>query len=216
MKKYLVWDWNGTLLDDIDACIAIVDGMLSKRGLRPLLTRQRYHAVFTFPIRDYYEKVGFDFAKEPYEKLAEEYMAIYDRVVKTCPLFPEAAEAMDAVDRLGVRQLIVSASRQDKLTEQVRHAGIYEKLEAVLGMGDLYAHGKEGLARQYFSERGIAPEQVLFVGDTLHDAQVAKDMGCDCVLVARGHQGPEQLKAAAVPILSDLLAVKDFLAVVQN
>ena len=211
MERYLVWDWNGTLLDDVDVCIGIVDGMLTKRGLQPLLTRERYREVFTFPIKVYYERVGFDFTKEPYETLAEEYMEIYDRLVKTCPLFPETEEAMDAVDALGVRQLIVSASRQDKVDEQVRHAGIYRKLEAVLGMGNLYAHGKEGLARQYFSERGIAPEQVLFVGDTLHDAQVAEDMGCGCVLVTRGHQGPELLKTANVPLLGNLLEVADFL-----
>ncbi|MCH5352913.1 MAG: HAD family hydrolase [Acutalibacter sp.] len=212
MEKYVVWDWNGTLLDDVDVCIDIVDGMLVRRGLQPLLTRELYWQVFTFPIKDYYARVGFDFEKEPYERLAEEYMDVYDRMVKTCPLFPEAEEALDSMNALGVRQVIVSASRHDKLTDQVRHAGIYDKLEAVLGMGNLYAHGKEGLARQYFSQRGIAPEQVLFVGDTLHDAQVAKDMGCGCVLIARGHQGPEQLKAANVPILSDLLAVKEYLS----
>ena len=216
MKKYVVWDWNGTLLDDVDVCIGIVDGMLARRGLRPLMTREKYWQVFTFPIKDYYARVGFDFEKEPYEQLAEEYMEIYDRLVKTCLLFPETEEALEAMDALGVRQLIVSASRQDKLTAQVKHAGIYDRLEAVLGMGNLYAHGKEGLARQYFSERSIAPEQVLFVGDTLHDAQVAKDMGCDCVLIGRGHQSPETLKTAGVPVLGDLLAVRNFFAGPQN
>ena len=211
MEKYVVWDWNGTLLDDVEVCIGIVDGMLVRRGLPPLLTREKYWQVFTFPIRDYYARVGFDFEKEPYEQLAEEYMEIYDRLVKTCSLFPETEEALDSVNALGVRQVIVSASRRDKLKDQVRRSGIYHKLEAVLGMGDLYAHGKEGLARQYFAERGIAPEQVLFVGDSLHDAQVAGDMGCDCVLIPRGHQGPEQLKAANVPILGNLLEVRDFL-----
>ena len=211
MEKYLVWDWNGTLLDDVDVCITIVDDMLTRRGLPPLTTRERYHQVFTFPIKTYYEKAGFDFAKEPYEVLAEEWTVIYDRLVKSCSLFPDAEKALDAVNALGVRQLIVSASRHDKVTEQVRRAGIYDKLEAVLGMGDLYAHGKEGLARQYFAERGIAPEQVLFVGDTLHDAQVAKDMGCDCVLVSFGHQSAELLKTANVPILRNLSEVADFL-----
>ena len=215
MEEYLVWDWNGTLLDDVDLCITIVDDMLTRRGLPPLTTRERYHQVFTFPIKTYYEKAGFDFTKEPYEELAEEWTVIYDRLVKTCPLFPETEEALDAVGALGVRQLIVSASRHDKVTEQVRRAGIFHRLEAVLGIGDVYAHGKEGLARQYFAERGIAPEQVLFVGDTLHDAQVAKDMGCGCVLVARGHQGAEQLKAAKVPILRDLFEVADFLKALE-
>ena len=210
-EKYLVWDWNGTLLDDLQICIAIVDDMLTRRRLQPLASLERYHEVFTFPIKLYYEKAGFDFTKEPYEELAEEWTVLYDRLVRDCPLFPEAEKALDAVHALGVRQVIVSASRQDKLTDQVRRAGIYEKLEAVLGMGDLYGSGKEGLARQYFDRKGIAPEQVLFVGDTLHDAQVAKDMGCGCVLVARGHQSAETLKTANVPLLGDLLEVADFL-----
>lgn len=203
-KQYLVWDWNGTLLDDVPACIAVMDGMLARRGLPPLGGPERYRELFTFPVRDYYLGAGLDFSKEPFEALAAEYIGEYNERAKDCPLYPEAEAVLEELGALGLRQVVVSASQQETLREQVEHAGIAARFDALLGIPDSYGGGKEGVARRYFRERNAPPEAVLFVGDTVHDFEVARDMGCGCVLIAAGHQSRKRLEGTGAPVLDSL------------
>jgi len=72
----IIWDWNGTLLDDMDICISSMNRMLSKREL-PELNIDKYRDVFTFPVIDYYKAIGFDFRKEPWDVAAHEFIWLY-------------------------------------------------------------------------------------------------------------------------------------------
>ncbi len=62
----IVWDWNGTLLNDVDLCFSCINRLLVSHDLKPLDTLSQYREVFTFPIEDYYKRVGFDFDKIPF------------------------------------------------------------------------------------------------------------------------------------------------------
>ena len=73
----IVWDWNGTLLDDVDLCFSCINRLLVNHELQPLSTLNQYREVFTFPIEDYYKRVGFNFDKIPFSILAHEYMEDY-------------------------------------------------------------------------------------------------------------------------------------------
>ena len=92
MPKYshIIWDWNGTLLDDVGACVRAINQMLGSRGLPLLKSVAAYRAVFGFPIEDYYRRVGFDFDKEPFADLSDEYIPIYYRLAAQAHLFPDA------------------------------------------------------------------------------------------------------------------------------
>ena len=59
----IIWDWNGTLLNDLDLSVSTINTLLYKREL-PLLKNDTYKEVFSFPVKDYYQAVGFDFMKE--------------------------------------------------------------------------------------------------------------------------------------------------------
>ena len=82
----VIWDFNGTLLDDAGAGLACVEELLRRRGLPPLGSLARYREVFRFPIRDYYTDIGFDFSREPYEALADEWALLYDELAAAAPL----------------------------------------------------------------------------------------------------------------------------------
>ena len=71
--KHIIWDWNGTLLDDAWLCVDIMDSMLKERSLGTL-TLDRYQRLFEFPVIDYYRKLGFDFTKESFEKTGTEFI----------------------------------------------------------------------------------------------------------------------------------------------
>ena len=66
MKIYnhIIWDWNGTLLNDRWLCVEAINQALNKRNL-PMLTEGKYKDVFSFPVEDYYKKVGFDYINHP-------------------------------------------------------------------------------------------------------------------------------------------------------
>ena len=73
----IIWDFNGTLFDDLSESLKVLNLMLTKRGYAPVETVDKYKEIFGFPIRDYYVKAGFDFTKEPFEVPAKQYVKLY-------------------------------------------------------------------------------------------------------------------------------------------
>ena len=75
VSKYthLIWDWNGTLQDDVWLCIDVMNSLLHRRR-KPAITLQQYREIFRFPVKDYYLKAGLDYEIEPFELIAEEFI----------------------------------------------------------------------------------------------------------------------------------------------
>ena len=208
--SHIVWDWNGTLLDDVDWCMRQVNQMLAKRDLDVFRSLSDYHAVFNFPIRDYYQQAGFDFDKEPFEDLTIEYMDLYHADdTGNCSLHPGAERTLRQINQWGISQLILSASSQANLQSQVSKFPIKPLFDDILGISNEYASGKIDIGMSYFKNRQI--DQALMVGDTVHDFEVASALNIDCLLVANGHHDEERLQACGVPVLSDISQVLDFI-----
>lgn len=208
--RHLIWDWNGTLLDDLDLSISVMNELLAARGL-PLLDRTRYHATFDFPVRDYYARLGFDCSPESFERLSVEFIAGYDARRLTCRLQPAADEVLSAVQASGWTQSILSAYRHETLIEIVAHFGLTHRFVRLAGLGDIYAHSKIELGRSCLRALGLPCAEVLLVGDTLHDLAVARELGVECVLVAHGHHPTDRLRARAAAVLPDLPALAAWL-----
>ena len=121
--KTIFWDWNGTLLNDTTTCIDAINILLKDRNLT-LLDEKIYRDIFTFPVRDYYVKAGFNFEEEAFEKPAMEFIENYDEMVRTAGLFTDAEDALKAIRDKGYVQIILSAMQHDFLNELVREHGI--------------------------------------------------------------------------------------------
>ncbi len=201
MKHYdrLIWDFNGTILDDLMTSIESADELLVRHGLPPIATVERYYEVFGFPIRDYYQRIGFDFSKTDYSMLAHEWVKIYLRRVKTAPVRTGFLPVIEALHRLGIKQTVLSMSESTMLKDQIASLSLGEAFDEVYGLNDIYANSKLELAKRWRMEH--PDECVLFVGDTVHDAESAKIMGCDCVLLTGGHQSREVLETADTVVL---------------
>ncbi len=195
----IVWDWNGTLLDDLATCNGVLNDMLGKRGI-PRVDREKYREIFTFPVSDYYRTAGFDFEKEPFPALAEEYMELYDAREPLCPIHGGLIPLIGELQKAGYRQEILSATRKEELQAQVEKRGIRRYFDEVSGTGTILAHGKSELAREW-AERHAGEEGGLwFVGDTPHDAEVARIMGATPLLVSWGHVSRKRLLALGGPV----------------
>lgn len=205
--ELIIWDWNGTILDDAGVCCAIANAMLAERGIPTLPDMDAYRAVFGFPIKAYYEKMGYRFGPEdePYESVADEFIVLYDRLYRTAGLRPGIVPFLDKLKGLGYRQVLLSATRYDKLMDQVAAFGdVGDRFERQLGLTDHYAFSKAALARAFIEGEGILRERALFIGDTDHDFEVSSAIGCPCVLLEGGHQSRARLLRMGVPVLRDL------------
>jgi len=214
MPKYdhIIWDWNGTLFDDAELCVQILNGVLSRRA-RPTVTHAQYMQVFGFPVRDYYRRLGLDFSSEPFETIATEWMSEYQRRRCECGLQPHARAVLGACCEAGLDQSILSAYSHDALEEVVTDCGLRAFFTALVGLGDHYADSKLENGRRFMAERGLAGKRVAFVGDTIHDFEVARALGLDCALIPSGHHTRDRLESCGVPLLDGLREVLGFVGV---
>jgi phosphoglycolate phosphatase len=208
--RHIVWDWNGTLLDDSALCVAILNEMLSARGMRPV-TMAQYRRHFDFPVIDYYRTLGFDFEEESYDAIAREFIDAYDERRFSCRLQAGAEEAVKRIALLGLPQSILSAYQQPRLEEVVGHFGMRKYFHILSGLSDDYAHSKVESGRRLPERLGCEPSELLLIGDTTHDHEVATAMGADCILIVSGHQDRMRLEKCGVPVLDSL---KELLAAI--
>ncbi|MFW5756872.1 MAG: HAD family hydrolase, partial [Tangfeifania sp.] len=193
----IIWDWNGTLLNDLDLCIDSINALLEKRSLK-LLDHVSYKEVFSFPVKNYYEVIGFDFSKEDFEIPAKEFIDLYDSSVKNCPLHFSAVEILEFFRQKEYPQFVLSAMKQPMLERTLKHNGIFHFFEGVAGLNDHYAASKVERGKELLREFGIDTKDAWMIGDTNHDFEVAQELGINCVLVADGHQSHKRLKETGV------------------
>jgi phosphoglycolate phosphatase len=192
--RHVIWDWNGTLLDDLDICVEVMNGLLERHGLA-LLDRARYHATFDFPVREYYRRLGLEVADGEFERHSRAFIAGYEARRLDAVLQPGADAILAAVLHAGLTQSILSAYHHDTLQEVVAHFGIAGRFVRLTGLDNIHAHGKIELGRAWVEELALPRAEVLLVGDTLHDLEVGQALGIDCVLVSHGHHSAERLRA---------------------
>lgn len=199
---YVIWDWNGTLLDDVQANLATANDMLACRGLPTIPDSETYRRMFTFPVIDFYVAAGFDFSRESFAETAEEYVAHYRKNSVLSRLFDDTDAVTRALKDEGIRQAILSATEHVRLGEEVASYGVADRFEEILGVGDNLGSSKTERGRAF--AESLKDERILFVGDTAHDADVAKACGCECALICRGHMDRDRLKETGCPVYGSL------------
>jgi len=117
-------------------------------------------------------------------------------------------EAIKHYENKGFINIMFSASEINNLKNQLEHYNIYHLFNYILGTSDVYAKSKIEVAKRFINEMDIKPKDVIMIGDTLHDAQVALDLGFKIVLYTKGHQRPTRLKAfKTINSMSDLYEI---------
>ena len=210
MFKTIIWDWNGTLLDDIDLSLNSVNILLEERNL-PILSVERYKDIFRFPVIEYYKDAGFDFEKEPFEVPAKQYVRIYREGVSSVRLFPDVVDTLTYLKEQGYRLIVLSAMRDDNLKLMIEYAGIAHFFDGIFGIKDNYAREKISLGKQLVSDLNLNPSECLMVGDTIHDAEVSEHCGFNCILYTGGHVSRQRLETKNLRIIDRLSELKDIL-----
>lgn len=205
----LIYDFNGTLFDDVSLGMVAVNPMLRRRGLPEIPDLCRYYQLFGFPIEDYYRRLGFDFEKEPFSKLAVEWVQNYREAEKNATLREGATDLLSAVQGAGITQYVLSATEEDMLREQLANLGILSFFREVVGREDIYAESKLLLAENFRKTHTFS--RALYIGDTDHDAACAHEIGADCLLLTGGHQSRTDLLRLGLPLFDSLSEMMTYL-----
>lgn len=201
--KGIIWDWNGTLLNDTELCVQTMNEMLAKRNLQQLSVTE-YKEVFSFPVKDYYQKIGFNFITEPFEIPALEFIENYNGRVQTCTLHENSITVLKYFQSVGIRQFILSAMKQDALNLCLEQQQVNHFFDHVSGLDNHYAASKLENGQQLISEFDLNTNQLVLIGDTIHDFEVARTLGCHCILIANGHQSRHILQSVGVQVLDEI------------
>lgn len=207
-EPYIIWDWNGTLLDDVDAGVNALNKMLVARGL-PTITRDFYRANFGFPVRPFYFQIGMNPDQE-WDRICVEF---HDNLhVEPQHIRPDTVAALEYVQVKGVRQSILSALRQDLLLRDTATEGVQDFFEKIYGVDNLDGATKLSRGRELINALATStstPLRLFLIGDTLHDAEVALELGATPILIDCGHQCTDRLRASGNTVAPNLLdAVK--------
>ena len=200
--KSIIWDWNGTLLNDVEISIKSMNQMLEKRNY-PLLTTKKYLAIFTFPVQEYYKKTGVDFDVDDWDTIAMEFISNYRKNVKKAKLHSDVKITLDHFERKNISQYILSAMEQGFLNETVSSAGISGIFKKIVGLNNHYATTKEDIAGKLLKEISLNKNEICMIGDTIHDLEVAEAVGIPCVLISHGHQSDIRLRSTGAVVVKD-------------
>jgi len=206
----IIWDWNGTLLDDVDICIDTINALLSKYN-KKTISKESYKKMFTFPVQNYYSKLGFNTSTENFKKIAEEFITEYNSRLPSSQLFPGVKENLYYFSQLGYTQTIISAMEQGILTKSVREKEIEGFFHSILGLSNNLAVSKAVVAKNFIENSNLNPKKTWFIGDTSHDFEVSQECGCNHVLIANGHQNYDKLTSITEAVVKNLNEVKGFI-----
>ena len=200
-RKYthLLWDFNGTIYADMNASRMATNCLLKSRGLKEISTLEEMRQNFGFPVKDYYEHLGFDYSAEKYEDIAAEWIKLYSVMSERAVLCEGVAEVITKLHNDGYVQSIISACEHTLLQEKLKELCIAHLFCNVSGTNDVNAHSKSQVALKW---RECNPDATaLMIGDTPHDYEVASLIGVDCILYSGGFVSEARLKAMGVPVI---------------
>lgn len=210
--QHAIWDWNGTLLNDTWLCVEVLNGLLAKRS-REGISEEDYRLNFGFPVIHFYEYLGFDVDVDSFDKVSKEFIGDYEaRWLEECALHPDAIDTLQTLSALGMSHSVLSAAQQNALETGIGHFGIREHFMGLVGCDNIYARGKVEQGRHWIQQLDWDPSEIVLIGDTLHDFEVAEAIGTDCILMAHGHHCPTRLAQTGVPIAHSLRELVELIA----
>ncbi|QEE15576.1 HAD family hydrolase [Promethearchaeum syntrophicum] len=205
----IIWDWNGTLIDDVHTSLECINIILKKHQLATI-NRENYQQIFTFPVEQYYRKLGFDFTKISFAKLADEFIHEYKKRMLDAKLYPNVKDVLEHLQQMGVKQFVISAMEIGKLKLCIENKGISHYFEDILGLNNNYANGKMSLVKEFARQRKdlLYSSNIWMIGDTEHDFYIASELKWNSILVSQGHHSYSRLSAVGNIVLRNLNDIK--------
>lgn len=207
--KNIIWDWNGTILNDTPVAFEATNILLKRYGY-PTITLEYYRDNIDTPIVNFYSKI-FNLNKHDMQMLDDEWGILYNQLSDKIKLHADVEEMLSTFANNNLYQIILSAFKTNEITKYARKFSIEHYFEDILGTQNIVMESKTFRGTRYMQEHGFAPEHTLYIGDTVHDFDTACGLGVDCILFSGGQQSPKLLQQCGVPVYEDFEAIKKYL-----
>jgi phosphoglycolate phosphatase-like HAD superfamily hydrolase len=212
---HVIWDWNGTLLDDARAVIAATTAAFGEAGIEAAVSEESYRRNFTRPIRVFYERlVGRPIGSEEWLRLDHAFHHRYRELSQGCGLTAGAREALELARRRGWTQSLCSMLPEEYLLPAVEGHGVTGYFVRVDGLRGGERGGSKLIHLAAHLERlGVMAGRTVMIGDTVDDAVAAGGAGLECVLLdgGGGLHSSEALTSAGVPVVETLAEAMEVL-----
>lgn len=212
--KNIIWDYNGTIVDDARLAVDAENIVLKSYGL-PEIDLEYYLRECEMPIVGFYRKIFPNFDSYDFAEIAERFLNNYDMLFPMAGVFPETAEMIRSLHSEGYRQAVISGFETGRLKKSLAGFGLADYFEFMSGSDDIDCGDKSDRAVIVCGKYGFAPKETLFIGDMYHDCETAQKVGSDCVLIAKGHQGAEVLRKYGVTVLDSAKELAEYLDAVK-
>lgn len=209
-EPWIIFDWNGTLLNDLNHNLSIINKMRAIYDLVPL-SKESYQTHFCFPLEKFYQDTGFGKDIISFEDATQLFIDHYhDGLGKVC-LFDNLEQILNQVKELGYKTAILSAYNHDRLVEMVKNRGLFSYFDEVVGIEGDGACSKALQFQKLVTRNKINPELSYMIGDTDHDFEVADSQGVNSVLIPNGHQNEKCWTGLNYTLLKSISEVPQFL-----
>ena len=205
MISHVVWDWNGTLLNDNDAVLAAVNAVCVDFGCASL-TWAEWQALYARPMRVSYEQIlQRPLDDEEWARVDKLYHERYDALLHTCGLAAGAPAELQRWTDSGRTQSLLSMWFHARLVPTIDQFGLTGYFSRIDGLpGDVGGGSKTDSLRQHLEAQTLDPADVVLVGDVVDDALAARAAGTDCILVNTGAMAHTALEATGLPVTNSV------------
>jgi phosphoglycolate phosphatase-like HAD superfamily hydrolase len=198
--KFIVWDWNGTLQDDLPISVECANINLSSLG-KPPIDEHVYRELFEVPIERFYRKLGLtdEELSQSLTPLQDSYFDNYDKLVASADFRPGAREILDFTSEHGIMHIILSNHLTDAITKDLHRLKKREHFREVLAWPSRemqFLHPKGDFLAAFMDNTGLRPENGIIVGDTPEEVFVARALGLVSVAISGGYNSVAVLKKA--------------------
>ncbi|MCY0962757.1 HAD family hydrolase [Streptomyces sp. H27-H5] len=204
---HIVWDWNGTLLHDIDAVILATNASFAEFGFAPI-TLETYRELYVVPVPKFYERLmGRMPTEAEWLVMDETFHRHYWSSAETARLAEGALELLRGWQGAGSTQSLLSLAPHDKLVPLVRTHGIDTHFLRVDGRTGPSHTTKAGHLVRHMAAMeaaGVTADRTVLIGDAVDDALAAAHVGARAVLYTGGSHSRGSLESAGVPVVDTL------------
>ncbi|NDC36689.1 MAG: HAD family hydrolase [Proteobacteria bacterium] len=208
--SHIIWDWNGTLIDDAQETVNVVNRQLRKRQL-PETTLARYREIYEHPVKKIYDRLGFTLDEQSWPQFVDEWFTDYNSKVTGLELHHDAHDTLMTFKDRGCVQAILSALPHELLTHCVEHHGVAPFFHTVMGLQDRFGASKVANGSWVMQQISADPSRTVVIGDSSHDFEVAHALKIDCLLVCRGLESRARLESNGCPVFEDFAGLKQHL-----
>ena len=211
MVKTIIFDFNGTLLDDCDCCLKILNLLTKEYNLKEV-SKDEYKSIFTFPVYEYYQYLGFDVSYDSFKIIGDKFHKYYNEFsYKEVKLFDDVISLLSYLKDNNYRLVCLSASKIDTLIKQLKFYNIYQYFDDIVGLNDGLANSKKQVAIDFINNCNINNDEIILVGDSIHDDEVANAINVKAVLVSTGHTNKDRLLKVNKDVIDSLSDIKKYL-----